>query len=387
LSLNKAMVETLVNARYGIMLLLSCKTLNKTAEPHFKQLEEQLWLSPALVDASLAQLAAWCQYHYFQHSNKQQQEQGKEGEVCKQKLKLQKQGGTGSSHKSSRTRSPGLGSSSSNSIKVADFHFASASSWSELQVLPDHEQVVVAGGQAAVAAHLWRLARVHERMPLSELLMELLSAAKTLRWSLLPGVGLQEGEKEPLPGDVRLSRRPAATNTALQLALEGVACKGIQVEAALAGLRESVDSSRRLNLVWQAGSSPSSALGMDAMIQLLYQQFKAADSPTRRSFLAARGGYVLQVMWLVTKMAVEQQQQRELEQQQQPHQQDASDLAVHVATIMFQVSRGPDGERILLPSERSKFENGKRALHNALSHDYSVEARLKQVHNPTRAPL
>jgi hypothetical protein len=354
LSPHKAMVDTLVNTRYSILLLLSSKSSVKTTEPYLKQLKEQLWLSPALVDASLAQLAAWCQHHYLQHSHKQEQGKGKEpGEVCKQKQKLQKQGGTSSSKKSSGSGSPEVGSgskkSSSSSSKVDAFKFASASSWSDLKVLPDHEQVAVAGGQAAVAAHLGRLTQVHKRLNLGELPLEVLPAAILLERSLLPGVGLQEGEKEPLPGDVRLSRRPAATITALQLALQGVACKGLQVEAALAGVRESGDSSMRRNSVWQAGKSPSSALGMDAMIQLLYTQFAAADGATRGAFVAARGGYALQVMWLVLKVAMEQQQH-------QPHQQEVSEVAALVAGTMLQLFRGPDGDKIR--SERSELQKG-----------------------------
>jgi hypothetical protein len=353
LSLNKALVETLVNTRYSILLVLSAKTLAKTTEPYLKQLEQQLRLSPALVDASLAQLAAWCQYHYFQHSNKQQQEERNEKEVI-QKQKLQKQGGTGSSKKSSRTRSVEVGSSSSSLVDA--FKSARASSWSELQVLPDHEEVAVAGGQAAVAAHLWRLARVHKRLNFGQLQLEVLTPATLLKRSLLPDIGLQEGEEEPLPGDVRLCRRPAATLTALQLALQGVACIGIAVEATLAGVGESRGtSSRWLNVVQEAGYSLSSALGMDPMVDLLHSQFKAADGATRRAFLAARGGYALQVMWLVMKVAVAEQQQRE--QQQQPHQQEVSEVAPLVAGTMCQMFRGPDGDKIR--SERSEFEKGR----------------------------
>jgi hypothetical protein len=177
-------------------------------EPSAKQLEEQLWLSPSLADASLAQLSAWCHYHYHQHSNKQQQEQGNKGKVCKQK---QKRRDSGRTRLGSRTRSPELSSSSSSSSKVGTAKITSASSWSELKVLPDHEQVAVAGGQAAVAAHLWRLAQVNTYKTPTELQMEDVCAATLLVKSLLPMFGLQEGEEEPLLGDVRLSRRPAAT--------------------------------------------------------------------------------------------------------------------------------------------------------------------------------
>jgi hypothetical protein len=327
------MVENLVNTRYCILVLVA-KMLIKTTLPSAKQLQEQLWLSPALVDASLAQLAAWCQYNYFQHIKKQQQEHRKEpGEVCKQNQK-QKKGGTSSSLKSS-TRRPELGSSSSSSSKVAAFKLASASSWSELKVLPDHEQVAVAGGQAAVAAHLWRLAQVHDRLNPDELQSEGVCAAILLASSLLPEIGILEGDKELPPGDVRLSRRPAATIAALQLALQGIACKGIELEAAVAGSSD-----------YAAGASCCSRLW--GMVQLLLKQVRAADRATRRAFVAARGGYMLQVMWLVMKMAVEEQQKRG--QQQQPHQQEpgtdlVTDLVPEIMCLMF---RAQDGEKFLL---------------------------------------
>jgi hypothetical protein len=369
LPLNTAMVETLVNTRYSIILLLSFKSLVDTTEPYFKQLEEQVWLSPALADASLAQLAAWCQYHYFQHTDKQQQQeqvQGREGEVCKQKQKLQKQGGTDSSKKSSGTSSTGVGSSSSSrrtsssSSKVATFKFTSASSWSELKVPPDHEQAAVAGGQAAVAAHLWRLARVRKGLTPTELQMEVLCAAMVLRRSLLPEVGLQEGEKEPLPGDVRLSRRPAATVTALQLAVEGLACQGIELEAIRAGVRASMDGSSQLDLVWQTACSPSGVLGIKRLVDLLLKQVEAADVVTRRAFLAARGEYALQVLWLLMKMAVEEQQQWEQQQQQQQQPHQVSALAALVPGIMCQMVRATDGDKNLSGRSPGKFKQGER---------------------------
>jgi hypothetical protein len=342
--LNIWMMEKLVNARCTILLIL-CMCSGETTEHSAMQLKEQLWLSPALADASLAQLAAWCQHHYFQHSNKQQQEEGKEGEVCKQKQK-QKKRDSSSSKKGSRNRSPEVGSSSSTS-NVAAFKFASASSWSELKVLPDHEQVAVAGGQAAVAAHLWRLTQLHDCMTPSEVQMDYACGAAFLMKSLMPGVGLHEGEKEPLPGDVRLSKRPAATVTALQLALQGVACKGIELEAAVAGRREGVDTN--INLVQKIDISPSSTSWIRFMVDLLHKQVGAADEATRRAFLAARGGYALQVMWLVMKEAVREQQQQQRGQQQQPnHQEAVSGLTDSVPGIMCLMFRGADGESFQL---------------------------------------
>jgi hypothetical protein len=102
----------------------------------------------------------------------------------------------------------------------------------------------------------------------------------------------------------------------LQLTLQGVACKGIYFEGAVAGSGENVHSS--MDLMEETDSSSSATMWIQTMVDLLLKQTAAADGATRRAFLAARGGYMLQVMWLVMKMVVEEQQQRE---QQQLHEQ------------------------------------------------------------------
>ena len=350
--LEKMMVETLVNARYTILLTLGMRVDGTSGprEPLAKQLEEQLWLSPAVADASLAQLAAWCQHHFNQHSNNQQQ-QPKQGKMGKGK---QKQRNCGSHSKSACNNN---GSSSSSSTKdesssnsnFATFNFPSASSWSELQVLPDHEQVAVAGGNLAVAAHLWRVARVHKRMTAVELRNEFFLPAGLLKKSLAPALGLQEGEGDPMPGDVRLSSRPAAAATAMQLSLQALAFKGMEVEAAApAGTGESRagagDSSIWSTFTQLVGYSLSGTLGLDIMLQLLFTQVIAADGATRRAFLSARGGYALQVLWLVMRYANQHEEQHQQLRRQQQGQ--VSEVVELVPRIMSRVCRAADGDMI-----------------------------------------
>ena len=337
----KTMVETLVNIRYSMLLTLGGQvdSASVVREPLAKQLEEQLWLSPAVADASLAQLGAWCQHHFNQHSNKQQQQpkQGKMGKGGKEK-----QRNCGSRSKSACNNGSSSSSTkneSSSNSNFAAFNFASASSWSDLQVLPDHEQVAVTGGKLAVAAHLWRVARVHKRMTPVELLKECFVPAVLLRKSLAPELGLQEGEGEPMPGDVRLSSRPAAAATAMQLCLQALVFKGMEVEAAAAA--GTGESSRVSNLVHLIGYSQSAALGLDNMLQLLLAQVMAADGATRRAFLSARGGYALQVLWLVLRGAVQHKQQHQRPQQQQ-QQVEVSEVVEIVPRIMSRICRAAD---------------------------------------------
>ena len=345
----KMMVETLVNTRYNILLTLGVQVDSAAVvrEPFAKQLEEQLWLSPAAADANLAQLAAWCQHHFNQYNNKQQQ-QLKEGRMGKGgKQKQRNRGSRSKSACNSSSSSSSTKNESSNNSNFAAFNFASASSWSELQVLPDHEQVAVAGGKLAVAAHLWRVARVHKRMTAVELRNEYFAPAVLLKKSLAPELGLREGQEEPMPGDVRLSGRPAAAIAAMQLCLQALAFIGMEVEAAAAaGTGESragaEDSSRLSNLMQLIGYSQSAGLGLETMLQLLFAQVKAADGATRRAFLSARGGYALQVLWLVMKGAVQHKQQHQRPQQQQ--QGEVSEVVEIMPRIMSRICRAADGD-------------------------------------------